>query len=201
MDTKAKSIIIGAVGLLIVAAVLVVFFYQGKLVSNQLADESGGNELSDLLTTESTPSSQDSSQVETTGDLKTYKGNGFSLQYPKTWGLLTCSNSQHFELDPASSQDLSGIVCDRAVKPVTVLVADRLNCSGEKINLGGKEVTKSTVASAGGDIDYRWCVSAGGKNFDISHRVSSSGARASSKDDFSSAVEQIISTLQAAQGS
>ncbi len=136
------------------------------------------------------------------GNLKTYSGEGFSLRYPSDWGLLTCGNSNHFEFDPTSAQDVAGVVCDYAVKPITVLVKDgNISCSGDKVTLGSRSVTKSLKTYSDGDKDYRWCVNEGGKTLDITHRVSQSGSRATSKTDYSSQVEDMIADYQITSGS
>jgi hypothetical protein len=122
---------------------------------------------------------------------KTYLTERFSFRYPKNWGLLTCSNSGSIELDPTNSADSIGVACNEAVKPVTILVSD---------SKGSCEVGKKTWND--GQIDYRWCVNLGNTHLDITHRVSSEGFKATSKTDYSGAVEELIRTLSATpQGS
>lgn len=107
---------------------------------------------------------------------------------------MTCANSESIELDPTNGTDTKNIVCDEALKPVTMLVADRLNCSGETVTLGGRQVVRSKVSS-GSDTSYRWCMAVGDTAIDITHRVSPSGSRATSKGDFSAAIEEMIKTI------
>ncbi|MDO8638356.1 MAG: hypothetical protein Q7R43_02180, partial [Candidatus Daviesbacteria bacterium] len=91
--------------------------------------------------------------------------------------------------------DMKNVACDSALKPVTVLVVNKLNCSGDPIKLGNNHATKSKIISDNGDISYRWCTMVANIGFDVSHRVSATGNRATSKDDFSKEVEKIITSL------
>lgn len=144
-----------------------------------------------------TPGANSTSSGNNSANLKTYSGDSFSLKYPKDWGLLTCSNSKNFELDPTSSQDVTGVICDFAVKPITVLVKDgSISCPGNQVTLGSRTATKSVKTFSDGDINYRWCVQTGGKTLDITHRVSNSGSRATSKTDYSKQIEDMISDYQ-----
>lgn len=134
-----------------------------------------------------------------TSSLTTYYGSNFSLSYPKNWGLLTCSTSKNFELDPYNSTAQT-IPCDFAVKPITILVGTSVSCLGTISKIGSYQVRRSvtrdvSIRGLKYDTVYRWCFNAAGNNFDISHRVSKLGYPASSKDDFSSQVEQMISTI------
>lgn len=199
MDQRTRYIVIGGVVLLFVAAVLVTIFYLGRIYrsnSNTTPRETG-DPLSQLpvasLSVTTTPPAGVSGVA---GNTKLYAGQGFSLDFPNNWSLLTCNNSQNFEFDPAGGADLKNVVCDTAVKPVTVLVVNRLNCTGETVTLGTNKVVKSKTTS-GGNTNYRWCVNVGNKGLDITHRVSGSGARATSKDDFSAQIEQMIQTVKA----
>lgn len=148
------------------------------------------------------PNSNPQSSIPQTGGvlgIATYMVGGLQIQYPQNWGLLTCSDSKNFELDPTSSNRLQ-IDCSDAIKAVTVLVNTSLNCQGQTINLGVNRVIKQTkdnvfIRGLGYKKEYRWCVSATGVNFDITHRVSDQGYTASSKQDYSSQVEQIISNI------
>lgn len=122
-----------------------------------------------------------------------YQGPGFNLQYPQSWGVLTCSDSQNFELDPSNNAD-SQIDCDFALKPVTVLVNPGLPCQGEQISIGSHQVTRLKVNVQNG-LNYRWCLNVTGTNLDISHRVSATLSRATSNQDYSQQVEQMIATI------
>ncbi len=201
MDQKTKLTIIGGVVLLIIAAVLVTFFYFGRISKNTGGTpNSGTNPLSQLPTTSSSTTPAPSGAANA-NSRKTFTGAGFTLTYPNNWGILTCSNSENFELDPTSSVDTKNVVCDTAVKPITVLVVNRLSCTGETVTLGPNKVIKSKATTDTG-VNYRWCVAIGNKGLDITHRVSSTGSRATSKEDFSSQVEEMIKTIKATpQGS
>ncbi|OGE30952.1 hypothetical protein A2631_04705 [Candidatus Daviesbacteria bacterium RIFCSPHIGHO2_01_FULL_44_29] len=133
---------------------------------------------------------------------KTYTGEGFSLHYPEAWGLLKCNNTQNFEFDPTNPTEQLGVKCDYAVKPITFLVSNiQLSCTGETIQLGNLAVLRSKTTKANGDINYRWCVNGATASLDVTHRVSSTGSRATSKDDYSTQVEQMISSLSFGGGS
>lgn len=157
-------------------------------VQSQPATVNGGN----------TPPTGQSSSSLPMG--KTVSIDSFTFHYPQNWGVLKCANSRNIEFDPYNGTDQSGVVCDYAVKPVTVLVTNVLNCQGESITLGGSQVIRSKIPTQTG-VDYRWCVTGqGGVNLDITHRVSSDGSRATSKEDFSSQIEQMISNFRAPSG-
>lgn len=133
---------------------------------------------------------------------KAYAGAGFNLSYPNTWGILKCNNSSNFELNPTSATDQVGVRCDVAALPVTVVVTkSALSCQGQTVALGSNRVVKSSKPRQDGGVAYEWCVTGTGVNFDITHRVSQTGARATSKEDYSSQVEQIISSLTFGGGS
>lgn len=195
MEDRTRTIIIGAVVLLILAAVFGTVFYLGRTAKNQGSTPTGVPQISrtPAISVSPTPTGG----VAALPGTKTLAAVGFVLHYPSSWGILTCNNSQNVEFDPINGTDSKSVVCDVAVKPVTVLVSqNRLSCTGETVKLGNYQVQRSKNTAASGDINYRWCYSVGGKNLDITHRVSSSGARATSKEDFSAQVEQIISTSQ-----
>lgn len=209
MDPKTRAIIIGASALFILAAVVGVVVYLGRASSSLIGSNkpTSTNSLSELpvapgnntnTTTSNIPNTTNAINNTATQNtnIKTYQGQGFNIKYPKEWGVLTCNNSQSFEFDPYSANDLRGIVCNEAIKPVTVLVTSQVKCQGETVKIGDRSVVKSKTVGQNGDIDYRWCLSATGKSLDITHRVSSSGSRATGKDDFSAQIEQIISSFQ-----
>lgn len=131
--------------------------------------------------------------VVTADNMKMVEIKGVSFKYPQNFGLLTCTNSSNFEFDPYSNAD-QRVSCDRAQKPITVLVGSVQVCPGNIVNLGRLQVVKNRVENARG-VDYRWCFSHSGSHFDITHRVSQSGARATSKDDFSAQIEQMITNI------
>lgn len=204
MDTRTRTIIIGAIGLFILAAILATIFYLGNVARNRTSQPvvDDGNSLLDLPRTDNdSPTATPAVGTNVPADgRKVFQGEGFTLRYPSNWGVLICGNSKNFEFDPTATQDLMGVVCDRAVKPVTALLVNSLDCSGgDTVNLGGKQVTKS-VLTGNGFTDYRWCVATAGQNFDITHRVSSTGTRATSTQDFSAQVEQVIESIQLSGG-
>jgi hypothetical protein len=193
-DQRLKLIVGGAVVLLILIT-LATFFFISRAKQIEVATNGSLDSLSTLrVTVTPTPLAPQAAPVIDTSTTKLYTGTGFSLRYPKTWGLLTCNNSANFELDPSSPTD-TNISCDRAVKPITFLVSPNLNCQGDLVNLGTHQVLKSKT-TLGGDTDYRWCVGIGTNTaLDITHRVSQSGSRATSKEDYSSQIEELIKTI------
>lgn len=199
MDQKTRSVIIGAVSLVILAVISGSIVYLGRVSKGKNTGSESSNSLSTLpkISPSISPSqsSPDSGTVTEQGENKIYRGQGFSLSYPKKWGLLTCGNSANFELDPVNGNDVSNIACDFAVKPITFLVVDKLNCQGETVKVGNHQVIRSKI-NTNSETNYRWCLALPGKDLDISHRVSPSGSRATSKEDFSSQVEEIIRNLQ-----
>lgn len=149
-----------------------------------------------------TAGSQGTPTTPDTSGTKLFSGSNFSLRYPNAWGLLKCSNSANFELDPENATDQPNVVCNVAVKPITVLVSRQaLTCQGDTVQLGYNQVVRSKTPRRDGGTTYRWCVNGRAASLDITNRVSSTGAPATSKEDYSSAVEQMISTLNFAVGS
>lgn len=210
MEQKTRSLIVGALALIILASVAGAYLYITRFSQNEpdAGIDSVPSGLSDLPVATISPApsgtrnSASNGGVSSTsaGNNKIYSGPGFNFTYPSNWALLTCSNSQNFEFDPVNRGDIAGAVCDRALKPMTFLVVDKINCQGDTIKLGNNQVIRSKTTGSSGDTNYRWCLQVGGKGLDITHRVSGSGARATSKDDFSAQIEQIISNIQAGTG-
>lgn len=118
-------------------------------------------------------------------------GNVFSV--PASWGVLGCTNSANFELDPTSGSESK--VCDIAEKPITVLVNSRLACKGSASTIGNVSVQKYRVENVRG-VDYQWCFSKNGVNYNITHRVSASGVRGTSVVDYSAKIEEMISSVK-----
>lgn len=201
MDQKTRTIIIGGVVLLILAAVSGTIFYLSRISKVSDQTTSTDNSLPQVQISPAPSSAPRNTPGASANGLKTFVGPAFSIQYPQNWALLTCSNSQNIELDPYGGNNIQGVVCDFAVKPVTFLVANKLSCQGETVKLGNNQVVRSKTTGANGDINYRWCVPLVGKSVDITHRVSASGSRATSKDDFSAQVEKIITELRPVTGS
>jgi len=202
MDPKTRSIVVGAIALIILASLLGSIYYLTKVSKKITPTQNSTDSLSRLpvSSVSSSPKTGGSNTADNT--TKLFVGQNVLFNYPKNWGLLTCSNSNNFEFDPLNGTDVKNVVCDVAIKPITILVGSNQACDGEKVKIGNLEVTKSKTELGSGDINYRWCVSVGDKNWDITHRVSASGSRATSTEDFSKAVEDLISKLQPApQGS
>ena len=130
--------------------------------------------------------------VVVSGEWKILDAANFKLSYPKNWGLLTCSNSKSLEFDPKNSAD-SKTVCNYSVKPITVLVGDVSGCVGEVVNIGNVAVTKSKK-SDGGYSKYQWCTKTT-PLLNITHRVSTGNDPASSKEDYSKQIEEMIGKL------
>src|SRR3989344_3618976 len=103
MDQRNKVIIFGGVSLLILAGVLVSLFYilKSSKVSKITQPLNTPNSLSRLPSAVVTSSNSISPSVASTNpnipvtlaNDKIFQGRGFSLSYPKEWGILTCSNS------------------------------------------------------------------------------------------------------------
>ncbi len=128
------------------------------------------------------------------GERVVFQGQGFKLEISKNWGVLKCSNSGNFELDPYKAENKT-INCDRAQKPVTFLVNSGLSCQGgEVVKIANFNVRK-TKTQYRDWLAVAWCLEGNGKTFDITNRVSDSGNPVTSKDDFSSEIEKIISSI------
>lgn len=193
MDPRTRALIFGVLALITIAAIIGTIIYAVRLPKNQRITRLPG--ATQLPVISVAPTSSDSTPA--TGDTKTFTGQGFVVKYPGNWGILTCSNTPHFEFDPTNSQDVKGVVCDEAVKPVTVLVESNLDCPGTKVQIGSYSVTKAVAGRSDGGTNYRWCVPVGGKVLDITERVSPTGARATSLTDYSDQVEEIIKNISA----
>lgn len=207
MSQRSILVVLGTAIAVILAAVLGIAFYTGQIAKR-------GNRPTNTSTNQASPSPTTEARLpvssptpatpptQVSANSKAYTGPGFSLQYPKTWGVLKCNNSSNFEFDPTNPADQLGVNCDFAVKPITILVSNNLQCSGESSRIGGNNIIKTKKARNGGDIDYKWCagVGSGKVGLEVTHRVSQTGSRATSKEDFSQAIEQMISTLNFAPG-
>jgi hypothetical protein len=201
MDRKKTLIVTGIVLLIILALIFAAVFYLVRTIQNRQSSSktlfptgSSSPAITPSITPTPVSGAQPQPQPQTSG--KVYKGSSFQLNYPVTWGVLTCNNSQNFELDPQSSADQPAVLCDRAVKPITVLVTDNLRCTGETVTMGTHQVIRSQDGNKGGAVDYRWCVVTSGVDLDITHRANPAGGPATSKEDFSAQIEQMISTLK-----
>ncbi len=144
------------------------------------------------------PSASPSPSVQVNGSLKTYNGSSFSISYPKAWSILTCNNSQNIELDPTSTTDQLNVNCGYALKPITILVGNT-SCQGQTVKLGNISTIKSSTQTPTG-VNYMWCTQTQ-PMLNITHRVSSDGSRATSTQDFSSQIEEMIKTFKPGTGS
>ena len=216
MEQQQRSLIFtAAVGLIILSIIVgsiyyLVKFIQGRVATSrqttqtteQVADGSA-NPDSSFEGAELTPEGNNgipNPQVSGNpgSDKKVYNGGSFQLVYPNNWGVVTCDNAQNFELDPGSSAD-SKITCDRATKSVTVVVGDVRGCEGDVSKVGNVDVVKSQGAD-GNYIKYQWCTKTT-PVLNITHRVSPDGEPATSKEDYSSKIEEMISSLSFSSGS
>lgn len=193
MDERTKTLIVtGGVLLIILAVIFGTIFYLIQSLRGGRTGDDNRNVLSTATAVPRTGGDQVSPQP-ISGETKTHQGAGFNLTYPKQWGLLTCANSQHLELDPATSTDQLNVACDVAQKPITVLVGSS-NCQGEAVALGNIQLIKQKETISTG-VNYKWCTNTDPK-LEISHRVSSTGSPATSQQDFSQAIEEMIKSLR-----
>ena len=221
MEQQQRSLIFtAAVGLIILAIIVgsiyyLVKFIQGRVASNSqnpspsvteiaedfIATPSGSIQGGTIQLSSPLPSAR--AQVPVTGgnpasDKKVYNAGDFQLTYPKAWGIVTCTTSKNVEFDPIASAD-SNIPCDVALKPITVVVGSISGCEGPLSKLGNVEVSKSQASEAG-YTKYQWCTKTT-PSLNITHRVSQGGERATSKQDFSKQVEEMIANLSFGRGS
>lgn len=195
MDTRTRLVAIGALVVVVLVALFGVIFYLVKASKGGVSQPDSTSPLQRLPTISTPSPSLTPTPRGGSSTTKTYTGKAFTLTYPANWGLLTCSNSQSIELDPGNGQNLAGVVCDVAIKPVTIAAVSRLNCAGDTVTLGSHQVIKSKTTASDGITTYRWCLTVGGQSLDVTDRVSNSGARATSKIDYSKEVEQIITNI------
>lgn len=195
MDDRTRTLIVSALVLIIILALIGgAIFYVGRIIRGRQS----GSTLKGSPNPSTVASSPSPRSTSTEGNLepgtKSHKGAGFEVFYPRNWGLLTCQNSAHLELDPKTGTDQLGIVCDVAQKSVTVLVGSG-NCpDGETVTRGGVTFIKTKKEVEGG-LNYKWCTQTT-PNLEISHRVSKTGEEATSKDDFSVQIEEMISKIR-----
>lgn len=212
MDQRRALMAIGGIILILLAVVVGVAYYSARFTKKPGNNKPGatgsvtsGTQVPQVSpdTQSGTPPTGSSLPALGDGSTRAYSGEGWGLRYPANWGLLKCNNSQNIEFDPDNAVDQIGVACDFAVKPITVLVSSRpLTCQGDVVSLGNNSVVKSKIIKPDGDINYRWCVSgANSISLDITHRVSGNGSRATSKQDYSTNLEQILTTLMFGGGS
>lgn len=210
MDDQRRSLIATAVvTLFILGLIVALVLFLVRFVQNRQKTQTGSN-----ITVKTTPSpsafpnssnpnlNQSTSPATGGSNLdqnsNLYSGGGFTFKYPKNWGLLTCNNSQNIELDPGSSTDMLKFPCERAIKSVTVLVGTNPSCNGDIVNLGNIRAVKSKLIDDNG-VDYRWCTNTN-PTLDITHRYSKTPSRATSLQDYSAQVEEIIKSLTFGSG-
>lgn len=131
-------------------------------------------------------------------DKKIFDGGNFQLSYPKNWGVMACTNSKNLEFDPVNNADFKE-VCNYALKPITVLVADSSGCSGDAVKFGNVQTSRSVQADTG-YVKYQWCTKTT-PVLNITHRVSKGNDPASSKEDYSKQIEEMIGKLTFSRGS
>lgn len=208
MEQQQRSLAFtAAVGLIILAIIVGSVYYLVKFIQSRVASsrqspqasvetvaQSSGVSTEAISRTPIQPGQTDNPPA----DKKIYNSGTLQVRYPNKWGILTCTNSLHFELDPLSGAD-SKVACDSAAKPITVQVDNISGCEGENIKIGNIEVVKSKEVD-GGYTAYRWCVKTD-PVLNITHRVSKGRERAVSPNDYSSQIEEMISKLTFVRGS
>jgi hypothetical protein len=228
MEQQQRSLVFtAAVGLIILAIIVgsiyyLVKFIQGRVSSSnqtapvreqQIASSSanfddgtaGQPQIIDLSSSApqasinpNRPQPSASSNTQGTSGKKVYNSGDFQLAYPNNWGVIKCTDSQNFEFDPQNPAN-SSLDCDLATKPITVVVSDITGCEGEVSKVGNLDVVKSQ-ASEGGYTKYQWCTKTT-PVLNITHRVSQGGETATSKQDFSKQIEEMIANLSFTRGS
>lgn len=212
MDQR-KSLVITALVLIFIIAVIVgtIIFLVRGVRTRSTAQVSRAPQSTNIPTFSPSPDSISDPAVEvnptpanqpnnsTNSQLKVYNGASYSISYPESWGILTCSNSQNIEFDPTSSTDQLNVRCDVAQKPITILVGGNPACEGETVKLGNVTVQRLVQQTSTGK-NYRWC-SKTMPALDITHRVSSTNSRAISSQDYASQIEEMIKTFKPGAGS
>ncbi len=209
MEDKTRALIVtGAVLLLILALIIAAIFYLIRFIQGRTANRPAASPTTQINFSPSpvanigqtdTSGQTGTPTIGTPSNLKTYDGTGFQVSYPNNWGLLTCNNSTNFEFDPSSATEQSGVVCDYAQKPITVLVGVACG-NGQTTQIGSTPVVKSERKLSHG-TEYSWCVKAGNTNLLFTNRVSTEDVRGYGKENQSSAIEQMISRLRLGQAS
>lgn len=227
MEQQQRSLVFtAAVGLIILAIIVGSIYYLVKFIQGRVATSrqsptptvqefaegtpSGSIQDDQIITISPAPQGQVPAQAQTQPqsqsqaagnpgpDKKVYNAGDFQLVYPKNWGMLSCNNSKNVELDPSTQVDAK-VACDTATKPVTILVGDVSGCEGETQKIGNVDVVKSQDTD-GNYTRYQWCTKTS-PVFNITHRVSQGGERATSKQDFSKQIEEMIANLSFSRGS
>lgn len=216
MEQQQRSLVFtAAVGLIILAIIVgsiyyLVKFVQTRIASNRQSPQASvqniaqgslnANPAISGQTSDSNPTSAPGTSANPNRNVKFYNvSDTFRLNYPQNWGILKCTDTGNFELDPLNSEDGS-IACDLATKPVTVILNNINGCDGESVKLGATETIKSKKVDSDGYTVYQWCTKTE-PVLNITHRVSKNGERATSPDDYSAQVEEIISNLSSDRAS
>ena len=202
MDQRKVLILAGVLGVLLLIIIIgtVAYISSSRSTSPQNTQKIVTSSPLPIPSTATSGSNPAGSVSNTKGNFKTYSGTGFSVRYPKTWGLLTCSNSKDFEFDPVNGTDQLKVVCNKALKPITVIVhTTPVSCLGSKQTFGSVTTTKA-VDSGAPFTDYRYCTQTT-PQLDISTRYSPNGGTAVATTDYSSQVEQLISNVSFGGGS
>jgi hypothetical protein len=201
MENKRQLLIIVLAFLIGLALLLGVFLIVSRVLSPNDEDLPSDSPIVNNNETDVTPGEDTEPEVPVSPGVegaqqKTFTGQGFSFSYPANWGILTCRNSNHIELDPVNPQDRIDVLCDYAVKSITIIVGTNPVCSGDSRLIGNYNVVSSSYGSKGaGEMGYRWCVESN-PTLDITHRVSHTGQRGTSREDFSAEIERLISTIR-----
>lgn len=207
MDERAKTLLVSIVVLIVILAIIFgVIFSIVRVIQNrrtttlsQSPSPKATQRSASPVATSGETGRDFQPSAETDSKFKTYKGTSVEFKYPNSWGLLTCKNSQNIELDPTNSQDQLNFNCDVALKPVTVIVGSSTCAQGETVDKGGVMANKVVTKTQTG-TNYKWCTKTT-PALEITHRVSSDKSRATSTEDFSAQVEELISTIRTTQQS
>jgi hypothetical protein len=201
MEDRRSVIISAIIGILVLALIIGVIVYLIRFITNRPGGAPTPRPSATINVSGQPDQTDDDTEPEpgvtnppTTGTKKFTSPRGFEITYPANWGILTCNNSNNIEFDPTTSTDQPGVSCDRALKPVTVLVGVSSCQGGESVNKGGVIFTRQKTQIADG-VSYKWCTQTN-PTLEITHRVSQSGSRATSKQDFSATVEDMISRIR-----
>ena len=123
---KTKVATLGAAALIFILAGIYIVFFVGSAIFYDFSFK--------LPFTKSTNASQGLVQGTTVqgttitnpnvpGNMKSHTSDlGLTINYPKSWGILTCSNSYNFELDPTNGTDMLNMMCNDAMKPISVII-------------------------------------------------------------------------------
>ena len=203
MDPEKRSLIATAlVGIVVLAIIIGSIYYLIQFIRNR---QNPTNVASNQVQASVAPAAsgvvinqvQDQNQG-VSGDYKTYNAGEYQITYPKTWGLLTCTNSENVEFDPTNPADQK-IDCSIATKPITI-IKNAVACSNGTIADVGQIKVAKTKVNEGNYVRYEWCTKTVPALY-VTHRVSPNGEQATSKEDYSKQVEDMISKLSFVRGS